>query len=931
MNVSQLSIVLNAGQVLSGIRNIQSQLNGLRGSVNGANRQLGSIGGSMKSLGAIGGAAFAGLAAGIAAIGFTKLIGGIISVNAEFSKLQAQVQLITGDVAKTEQVFNALNTLSGQLGVPVAELTEAFVRLRNLGLNPSQEALVAYANVAAGSGKSIMQFSEAVADAVTGEFERLKEFGIKAKVQGDQIALTFQGTTTKVKNNAQEIEEYLQGIGNVQFAGAAEAQANTLAGSITKMQAGIQKAALDFGKAGFNEGLGELVGLFSDGVNAAGPFIEMLGRFAGSGLKAIAGALKTAGEAISSFMGKGSEMGGVFVTNGDRIMAAFQTVADVIGQVIGFISDTVGTFVMNFISYMQQFYQTYKPVFDFLGKLAISVFNAIANVGIGAIKAIAVTIAQLPKVWAESLKVARGFFGALGKAAQALLRGDFAAIGSAFSSIDTSGVRAAVGEIQGAWGGFVDVLTSPAPFGELTGSMRGVADQQIANERRIAQERQRNAREGNQEADLGDYAVEREAPSTDESPGAKRERDRQDNERKRALERLKSELESLTSSYAPAIDRANELRAAEAALTAARAMSAEQLQALGLTLEDVAKIEARVRADLGRGFADIELENLTHEAEQLARGTSVAEVAAGRLADILRDAKDNYEDVTPAQAEQLRIQLENNEALAREMDMRDSLKDYNADLETEIKLLGLVGKERERMAQLLDAENEARANGWDVEGYVGAIRSGMDRLEAEREKFNTFTTGLRSALTEYAEAAQEIAQNTHDSVSSIIGSLEDSLTDFFKTGKFNMKGFLEDIAEELARFAARNAVVQFMKFMSGMGGGGGIGGMIGSLFGGFRANGGPVAAGQSYVVGEKRPELFTPTQSGVITPFVPQSSGGGNSISISMPAISITVEGNASNDALAVMQSMLQSQIDNAVNTVIYNIQEETRYGGSLR
>jgi hypothetical protein len=38
-------------------------------------------------------------------------------------------------------------------------------------------------------GKDMMQMIEAVADASTGEFERLKEFGIKASKQGDQVAL----------------------------------------------------------------------------------------------------------------------------------------------------------------------------------------------------------------------------------------------------------------------------------------------------------------------------------------------------------------------------------------------------------------------------------------------------------------------------------------------------------------------------------------------------------------------------------------------------------------------------------------------------------------------------------------------------------------------------------------------------------------------
>lgn len=44
-----------------------------------------------------------------------------------------------------------------------------------------------------------------------------------------------------------------------------------------------------------------------------------------------------------------------------------------------------------------------------------------------------------------------------------------------------------------------------------------------------------------------------------------------------------------------------------------------------------------------------------------------------------------------------------------------------------------------------------------------------------------------------------------------------------------------------------------------------------------REFGGPVVAGQSYIVGEKRPELFTPGASGVITPYVPNRDNQGGS------------------------------------------------------
>ena len=50
-------------------------------------------------------------------------------------------------------------------------------------------------------------------------------------------------------------------------------------------------------------------------------------------------------------------------------------------------------------------------------------------------------------------------------------------------------------------------------------------------------------------------------------------------------------------------------------------------------------------------------------------------------------------------------------------------------------------------------------------------------------------------------------------------------------------------------------------------------------FSGFRANGGPVLGGQSYLVGERGPELFTPSSSGTITAY---GAMGGNTINITV-------------------------------------------------
>ena len=51
-----------------------------------------------------------------------------------------------------------------------------------------------------------------------------------------------------------------------------------------------------------------------------------------------------------------------------------------------------------------------------------------------------------------------------------------------------------------------------------------------------------------------------------------------------------------------------------------------------------------------------------------------------------------------------------------------------------------------------------------------------------------------------------------------------------------------------------------------------------------RASGGPVRAGEAYVVGEKRPELFVPNRSGRIVPRVPAGFGSGGQVTVQVNA-----------------------------------------------
>jgi hypothetical protein len=70
-----------------------------------------------------------------------------------------------------------------------------------------------------------------------------------------------------------------------------------------------------------------------------------------------------------------------------------------------------------------------------------------------------------------------------------------------------------------------------------------------------------------------------------------------------------------------------------------------------------------------------------------------------------------------------------------------------------------------------------------------------------------------------------------------------------------------------------------------------VGGAIDNIFGGGRANGGPVSRGTSYVVGERGPELFVPNTSGKIIPNG-GAGGRGNTINLTVNG-AIDAEGTA--------------------------------------
>lgn len=149
----------------------------------------------------------------------------------EFAKYEAVLRNTFQSQKKANDAMKMLQQLAEDTPSSLQEWTEAYIKLVNRGVKPTSQELVNMGDLAASQGKSVDQLIEAILDAMTGENERLKEFGIKASKSGETTKFSFRGVTTEVRNSEDAIKDYLLSLGRVDgIAGSMAVQMQELEG-----------------------------------------------------------------------------------------------------------------------------------------------------------------------------------------------------------------------------------------------------------------------------------------------------------------------------------------------------------------------------------------------------------------------------------------------------------------------------------------------------------------------------------------------------------------------------------------------------------------------------------------------------------------------------------------------------------------------------
>jgi hypothetical protein len=242
---------------------------------------------------------FANLGKVFAAMGITKLAGSIVGTARTFEDLNATLRAVTGSADGAALSMAAIENFTSGTTFQLENVSQAFVTLMNAGITPTSGVLKDFGNIAAAFGKDITTISQAVFNATTGETEMLKQFGIKAKLEGDKITMIFKEKETIIGRDSKSIVGYLRNIAQENYATALEERLNTVSGSFSNLNDMISLVFKAIGEAGLNDALIKankaMIEMVKNGIEPAAR-IGMI-------LKIVIGALGTIFQALVKTLG----------------------------------------------------------------------------------------------------------------------------------------------------------------------------------------------------------------------------------------------------------------------------------------------------------------------------------------------------------------------------------------------------------------------------------------------------------------------------------------------------------------------------------------------------------------------------------------------------------------------------------------------------
>ena len=699
------------------------------------------------------------------------------------------------------------------------------------------ERIVAFQNAVQQSGGNAEQAAKGITYFYT-QIDEAAQGGAKAQVSFQALGVTLKDLATLSEGDL--------------FRKTVEA--------LAEMPASAQKTALQ----------GELLGKAFRNITIDAEFVKNL-KEGDTSTKDLAASIKQAADLNDKFEASWTKLRIAFlktfgpIIEGLADLASFLTKSTILAQILGIALMAIPGAA--------------------IGRGAIAAFSLIARglAGIGRGAGAATTsigfmnrlIVNQGTNSAQVLRNQATAFGAIAFAATAA----GASIYSMFKNAKEAGRQAAIDEHKAA----KDAAKGAAE--EEARAAREVVD--ALNQKRLAiQQSYQEYRKGNQSAIDAINAESRLIGMSKEAADA--ERARSD-----VMQRSRDEIDRLTAAKAAMSEEDKKLglgatydaqiRAIQkvVAVEQERAARATENNNRLITLEKVREFGISRQVELNRELNDLQLQIATTLLPEIAKRYANIEAAAksaaeaqiaseearlGRKLDTAEQAKyyeiaaQGVEKLKQKQLELLEVQSKQNFIqfqIKERIDLENQLlklQDESAKMTLpalEQKYYDIAAAARDSAKAAIEAEEARLGRPLDsseqAKYYEEAAKGSAKLAKALQENYNksrTFSTGWKKAFNEYVDNATNAAQRAENLFKKATQGMEDAIVDFAKTGKFEWKGFLASLLEDLLRSQIQQVFAQIFGGMgntmkgggSAAGGGGGgdiLGGLLGSLGGLF--------------------------------------------------------------------------------------------------
>jgi hypothetical protein len=233
----------------------------------------------------------------------------LVGANADMENYQNTLTVVMGSQEKAVKQLEWAEKFAAKTPFEIPQIVEATTRMESYGIK-SKDTLGIVGDMASVMGKDLMQAVEAVADAQTGELERLKEFGITKKMIEEQakamgkspVNNKGQITDTKAFNNA------LFTLMEKRFKGGMDMQSKSFKGMVSNVQDFMGTLGRQLGKP-----------IFEAAKNRLQNFLGFLNRLKDSG---------TIDNFVANVQAGGRMIGTVFGAIGDYVVPILTMIRD---------------------------------------------------------------------------------------------------------------------------------------------------------------------------------------------------------------------------------------------------------------------------------------------------------------------------------------------------------------------------------------------------------------------------------------------------------------------------------------------------------------------------------------------------------------------------------------------------------------------------